>query len=156
MAAAAAVALALPSTAGAHLRSGTVAVDYRPRVTHTPAGPVRVGVYVSDRALHVGVKRGHGAVVYGYLGEPFVRVGDGGVSVDTASPTAGWVLRSHRLSVVWHDVLASRPRWRVPVAVDGRRETSPAKRRDCRGRRCGRGSSCSRRSLRPLRFCAAQ
>lgn len=136
VAAAAAVTLALPSTAAAHLRSGTVAVDYHPRVTRNPAGPLRVGVYLSDRALHLSVERGHEVVVYGYLGEPFVRVGDGGVVVDTASPTAaatgllprgtpsaGWMLRSHHLSVVWHDVRTSRPHWDVPIAVDGRRET---------------------------------
>jgi len=134
--AAASVALALPATATAHLRTGTVAVDYRPRVTSRPAGPLEVGVYLSDRALHLGVERGHLVVVYGYLGEPFIRVGDAGVSVDTASPTAGatgllprgapsggWVLRSHRRTVVWHDVRTSRSHWRVPIAVDGRRES---------------------------------
>jgi hypothetical protein len=128
-------ALALPSTARAHLRSGTVAVDYRPRVTHRPAGPLSVGVYLSDRALHLSVERGHSVVVYGYLGEPFVRVTDAGVTVQTSSPTAaatgllprgtpsdGWVLRSRHRSVVWHDVRASRPQWRVPISVDGRRE----------------------------------
>lgn len=134
--AAAVIALALPSTAAAHLRSGTVAVDFHARVTHTPAGPLRVGVYLSDRAVHIGVERGHRVVVYGYLGEPFVRVGGRGVVVNTASPTAaatgllprgapraGWVLRSHHLTVVWHDVRTSRPHWHVPIAVDGRRET---------------------------------
>jgi hypothetical protein len=129
------VALALPSTAAAHLRSGTVAVDYRPRVTHRPAGPLTVGVYLSDRALHFSVQRRHRVVVYGYLGEPFIRATVAGVAVDTSSPTAaatglvprgtpadGWVLRSHHLSVVWHDVRTSRPHWRVPITVDGRRE----------------------------------
>jgi hypothetical protein len=104
-------------------------------VTHRPAGPLSVGVYLSDQALHLSVQRGHAVVVYGYLGEPFVRVSDAGVAVNTASPTAaaagllprgtpsgGWVLRSHRLSVVWHDVRTSRRQWRVPLAVDGRRE----------------------------------
>jgi hypothetical protein len=134
-AAAALVALALPSTAAAHLRSGTVAVDYRPRLTHRPAGPLIVGVYLSDRALHISVQPGHSVVVYGYLGEPFVRVGVAGVAVDTSSPTAaaaglvprgtpskGWTLRSHNRSVVWHDVRTSRPRWRVPISIDGRRD----------------------------------
>ena len=112
-----------------------MAVDYRPRVTHRPAGPFTVGVYLSDRALHLSVQRGHTVVVYGYLGEAFVRVSDAGVAVDTSSPTAaatglvprgaaptGWTLRSKGRSVVWHDVRTSRPQWHVPIAVDGRRE----------------------------------
>jgi hypothetical protein len=110
-------------------------VDYRPRVTHLPAGPLTVGVYLSDRALHLGVPRGHTVVVYGYLGEAFIRVTSDGVSVDTSSPTAaatglvprgtrpaGWSLRSHHHAVVWHDVRTSRPHWSVPIALDGRRE----------------------------------
>ncbi len=132
---AAAAALVLPATAGAHLRTGTVAVDYRPRITHRPPGPFTVGVYLSDRALHLSVQRHGTVVVYGYLGEPFVRVSDAGVVVDTDSPTAaatglvprgtahrGWTLRSKGRSVVWHDVRTSRRRWRVPIAVNGRRE----------------------------------
>ena len=135
VAVAAAVALVLPSTAGAHLRTGTVAVDYRPRITHRPPGPFTIGVYLSDRALHLSVQRGAAIVVYGYLGEAFVRVSDAGVAVDTDSPTAaatglvprgtphrGWTLRSKGRSVVWHDVRTSQPRWRIPIAVDGRRE----------------------------------
>ena len=132
----AAVALVLPSTAGAHLRTGTVAVDYRPRITHRPPGPFTIGVYLSDRALHLNVRRDATVVVYGYLGEAFVRVSDAGVTVDTNSPTAaatglvprgtphrGWVLRSKGRSVVWHDVRTSRRQWRIPIAVSGRRET---------------------------------
>jgi hypothetical protein len=133
---AAAAALVLPSTASAHLRTGTVAVDYRPRITHRPPGPFTIGVYLSDRALHLSVRRDATVVVYGYLGEAFVRVSDAGVTVDTNSPTAaatglvprgtphrGWVLRSKGRSVVWHDVRTSRREWRVPIAVDGHRET---------------------------------
>ncbi len=134
VAATVAVALVLPATAGAHLRTGTVAVDYRPRITHRPAGPFTIGVYLSDRALHLSVQRDATVVVYGYLGEAFVRVSDAGVVVDTDSPTAaatglvprgtahtGWMLRSKGRSVVWHDVRTSRRQWRVPIAVDGRR-----------------------------------
>ena len=134
--AAVAVALVLPATAGAHLRTGTVAVDYRPRITHRPPGPFTAGVYLSDRALHLSVQRDATVVVYGYLGEAFVRVSDAGVAVNTDSPTAaatglvprgtaptGWTLHSKSHSVVWHDVRTSRPQWRVPIAVDGRRGT---------------------------------
>jgi len=45
------VALLLPPAAAAHLRTGTVAVDFRTRIVTRPTGPVSVGVYESDRAL---------------------------------------------------------------------------------------------------------
>jgi hypothetical protein len=118
------VVLLFPPAAAAHLRTGTVAVDYRARIGRAPTGPVSVGVYQSDRALHLTVARGHRAVVFGYLGEPFVRVGSSGVTVERSSPTAAAArVTVHGRSVVWHDVRTSRARWTVPVVVDGRRET---------------------------------
>ena len=145
--AAAGAALAAPPAAAAHLRTGTVAVDYGADVsspTPSPTAPFSVGVYQSDRALHISVRRGHTVVVLGYLGERFLRIDAAGVWVDTASPTAaavglvpkerpapgarGWVLRRGQSSVVWHDGRvqqlppgSSRARWSVPVLVDGRR-----------------------------------
>ena len=116
-----AVALLFPPAAAAHLRTGTVAVDYRAQLTRRPLGPVTVGVYQSDLALHLSVQRGHSVVVYGYLGEPFLRISDGAVTVSKSSPTAAATrVSSHGMSVVWHDVRASRSRWSVPIAVDGR------------------------------------
>jgi hypothetical protein len=119
--AALALALAFPAGAAAHLRTGTVAVDYRARIVAAPGGPVSVGVYQSDRALHVSVARGHSLVVYGYLGEPILRVGREGSAAGTGSPTAAATrLTTHGRSAVWHDVRTSNARWTVPISVDGR------------------------------------
>ncbi|MGH2971355.1 MAG: hypothetical protein ACRDNM_04000 [Gaiellaceae bacterium] len=118
-----AVALAVPPAAGAHLRTGTVAVSHRARVTSEPAGPFTLGVYESDLALHLSVERGHSVVVYGYLGEPFLRVPADGDAVSTHSATAAATkLVTHGRSAVWHDVRTSSSHWRVPILVDGRRE----------------------------------
>lgn len=138
-------ALAAASPAAAHLRTGTVAVDYGASVTSPrPAtgAPFSVGVYQSDRALHLTVRRGHTVVVLGYLGEPFLRVDAAGVWIDARSPTAaavglvagtratGWRLERGRRSVVWHDGRvqglppgARRAGWRIPIVVDGRRSS---------------------------------
>ena len=81
------------------------------------------GVYQSDRALHVTVLPGHSLVVYGYLGEPLLRVGASGAAIATASPTAAAArLVVHGRSAVWHDVRTSSAHWVVPIRVDGRRE----------------------------------
>ena len=119
-----AVALLLPPAAAAHLRSGTVAVDYRPRIVRAPGGPVSVGVYLSDRALHLSVAKGHSVVVFGYLGEALLRIGDDGPAIATSSPTAAATkLVVHGRSAVWHDVRTSRTRWSVPIEVDGVRSS---------------------------------
>ncbi len=139
------VALAAPAAAGAHLRTGTVAVDYRATVAAPGRTAYAVGVYESDRALHLSVHTGHSVVVLGYLGEPFLRVDPRGVAVNAASPTAAsagvlkngtevtatrpvWLLRPGRGSVVWHDARVQSPpagqthgTWAVPIVVDGRR-----------------------------------
>lgn len=115
-------ALLLPSVAAAHLRTGTVAVDYTARIVKAPGGPFSFGVYQSDRALHVSVARGHSLVVYGYLGEPFLRIGREGDAVGTSSPTAAATkLTTHGRSAVWHDVRTGNPHWAVPITADGRR-----------------------------------
>ncbi len=142
-------ALLTPAAAGAHLRTGTVAVDYEASVSSprsSAAGPFSVGVYASDLALHLSVGRGHSVVVIGYLGEPFLRVGPSAVRVNWASPTAaaagllkkgqyaagGRPAAWHPLhgghSVVWHDSRVSSlapgarsGHWVVPILVDGRR-----------------------------------
>ncbi len=85
------VALLAPAAAGAHLRTGTVAVGYGASVrtpSRTAGAAYTVGVYQSDRALHLTVSRGHTVVVIGYLGEPLLRIGPAGVAVNLRSPTA--------------------------------------------------------------------
>lgn len=119
-----AVALLFPPAAAAHLRTGTVAVDYRARIVRAPGGPVSAGVYESDRALHVHVRTGHSLVVYGYLGEPLLRIGATGSAESAGSPTAAATrLTLHGRSAVWHDVRTGSAHWRIPVLVDGRRES---------------------------------
>src|SRR4249920_1703011 len=142
------VALLAPGTAKAHLRTGSVAVGYRANVAPLRAPLARaltVRVFRADLAIRVRALGGHRVVVLGYFGEPFLRVGPGGVFVNDASLTAAgtglatastpsgntprWRLRSHAPSVTWHDarlrlqhVLGTRQvrrgRWAVPLVVD--------------------------------------
>jgi len=132
------LALVAPPSAGAHIRSDAVAVDYRARVLAVPAS-LAVRIYESDRAVRLTVAPGHSTVVLGYLDEPFVRVTAAGVEVNAAAPTtgaaaftlihsAGWQRLSESRSVTWHDnrVRAlppgiDRARWQIPLLVDGRR-----------------------------------
>ena len=112
--------LATPVTAGAHLRAGTVAVDYQASVRHpdTPADTTQI--FQSDRALGITVKPGHTVVLLGYLGEPVFRLDDAGLWLNQTSPTAAadrlvpktqrtaapgprWRLRRGRHSLVWQD-----------------------------------------------------
>jgi hypothetical protein len=116
-----AVVLLFPPAAGAHLRTGTVAVDFRARLVTRPVGPVSVGVYQSDRAIHLRVQPGHSALVYGYLGDPLLRVGRLGSAAATSSPTAQAArVTVNGRSAVWHDVRTSNVRWSIPIRVDGR------------------------------------
>lgn len=136
--------LAIPATAHAHLRSGTVAVDYRATVSapHTPAYDVRI--YQSDHGLNLTIRPGHVVAMSGYLGEPVFRLDRIGLWVNAASPTAlvvglvkkdqrvvapgpHWRLQRGRASVAWHDSRVQRlpagvdrGAWTVPVTVDGR------------------------------------
>jgi hypothetical protein len=140
-------ALALPSTASAHLHSGLAATDYLARAA--PLGTLRralsLSIYKTDRAVRLTVRPGHDVTVVGYLGEPFIRIADGGgVFVNDSSPTAGaagllkhpeqtsgsprWAVESSHRTVVWHTAGLkglppglNRARWRVPLIVDGQR-----------------------------------
>jgi hypothetical protein len=140
----AAGALFAPPSANAHIRSATVATDYRTRVSALPTPLRRViaaRIYQSDRAIRLTVARGHTAIVLGYLREPFVRITAAGVDVNASAPTAGgtglltglpphsvgWQRLSSGRAVTWHDnrVRAlprgiNRARWRIPLVVDGR------------------------------------
>jgi hypothetical protein len=139
-----ATALLAPPSANAHVRSGTIAVDYDTRVFSLAAPLQRViaaRIYKSDRAVRLTVEPGHTAVILGYLREPFVRITDAGVQVNASAPTAGgaglltrlsrhsvgWHRLSTGRSVTWHDnrVRALPPgtdqaRWEIPLVVDGK------------------------------------
>jgi len=116
--------LVLPGTAAAHIRTGTIAVDYRVTIDRAPRG-VSAQVYPGDRSLRLSAAAGLTVVVRGYLGEPFLRIGPSGGVVVRASPTAAAAkARASGRSVVWHDarVRGTRPgRWEIPLVVDGRR-----------------------------------
>ncbi len=139
--------LAAPAPAAAHLRSGTVAVDYRASVLNANTPAYVAQIFQSDRALGIKVKPGHTIVLNGYLGEPVFRLDAAGLWVNAASPTAvvlrlvakpdraeasapRWRLTRGRRSVVWQDTRAqglppgiSHGDWGVPLIVDGRRST---------------------------------
>jgi hypothetical protein len=138
-------ALAVPAAAGAHLRSGTIAVDYRASVLHADTSAYSARIFQSDRALSVTVKPQHAVVLIGYLGEPVFRLDAAGLWVNSASPTAvvlrlitrservassipSWRLERGKRSVIWQDARAqglppgaSKGAWSVPLVVDGRR-----------------------------------
>src|SRR5690348_2566109 len=80
------VALAVPATASAHVRTGSVAVDYRVHVFPTRL-PLTAHVYLGDHALRLSVRPGHSVTVLGYGRDPFLRIDDSGVTV-LRSPTA--------------------------------------------------------------------
>jgi hypothetical protein len=133
------VALAVPGTAGAHLRTGRSAVDFRGTVQPSSL-PVRARIYESDLAVRLTLAGRHRVLVLGYLGEPFIRLDPSGVYVNVASPTAAgtklasphprssrplWHQDWNRPIAVWHDARVrageQTGRWRIPLAVDGRR-----------------------------------
>jgi len=80
--------LAAPSVSSAHLRSGTVAVDYKASVLTPSGGAYKAQIFQSDRALSLMVRRGHDVIVLGYLSEPMLRLDGAGLSINAASPTA--------------------------------------------------------------------
>jgi hypothetical protein len=131
--------------AQAHLRSGTLAVDYRVSLWDPATAAYDARIYESDHGLTLTVHPGHVIVLLGYLGEPVFRLDGRGLAVNAASPTAAavrllakgaaadsarpvWREHGGRRSVTWHDAraqgLPSGLRsgvWRVPLLVDGRR-----------------------------------
>jgi hypothetical protein len=145
LAAVALACLATPGTARAHLRSGTVAVDYQASVRHPDTRAYTTQIFQSDRALGITVKSGHTVVLLGYLGEPVFRLDHAGLWLNQNSPTAAadrlvpktksttapgprWRLRRGRHSLVWQDARVqglpadvARGPWSVPLIVDGHR-----------------------------------
>ena len=158
------ISLVAPAAASAHLRSGTVAVDYRASIVAPHSAAYTAQIYQSDRALQMSIRPGHAVTVLGYLGEPMFRLDRSGLWVNVASPTsvvAGlmtkrervvatsprWRLQRGRRSVIWRDgrvqaLPAGRERGLVERAAARRR---PSERSwtgrcgGCRSRRCGHG-----------------
>ncbi|HEY6526782.1 MAG TPA: hypothetical protein VIY10_23545, partial [Solirubrobacteraceae bacterium] len=131
--------------ASAHLRSGTVAVDYRASVSHPVSRAYSAQIYQSDHGLSLTLRPVHVVLVLGYLGEPVIRLDGTGLSINAASPTARamhlvdraqavdapaprWRLQRGRHSVMWHDARVqglpaglAEGVWRVPLLIDGRK-----------------------------------
>jgi hypothetical protein len=130
--------------ASAHLRSGTVAVDYRASIASPATAAYVAQIYQSDQGLTLTVRPGHAVVMLGYLNEPVWRLNGAGLWVNAASPTAlamrlvsrgrgldaatpRWRLRRGRHTVVWHDARVralpagvERGAWSLPLLIDGR------------------------------------
>jgi hypothetical protein len=137
--------LLVAAPAAAHLRSGTVAVDYRASVLDPETGAYSAQIFQSDRALSIKVEPHHTVVLLGYLSEPVFRLDATGLWVNASSPTAAvlrlvkgrkhlasssavWVLQPGKDSVIWPDSRSqglppgvSHGSWMVPLIVDGRR-----------------------------------
>jgi hypothetical protein len=136
--------LAIPASAQAHLRSGTVAVDYRATISSPQTAAYTARIYQSDHGLNLTIRPGHFVAMSGYLGEPVFRLDHSGLWVNAASPTAvvvglvkknqriaaagaRWRLQRGRTSVAWHDSRVQRlpagvdrGSWSIPLTVDGR------------------------------------
>ncbi len=139
--------LASPAGASGHLRTGTIAVDYRATVLAADTPAYSVQIFQSDHGLSLTVHPGHVVVMLGYLGEPVFRLDAAGLAVNAGSPTAVvvgllrkaqrvtgptpvWRLQRGRHVAVWHDARTQglspgveRGPWTVPLIVDGRRAT---------------------------------
>ncbi len=137
--------LAIPAVASAHLRTGTVAVDYRASILAQDTSAYTAQIYLSDRGLRLTVKPEHVVVMLGYLGEPVFRLDRAGLWVNAASPTAvvagllpkaqrvtasvpSWRLHRGARSATWHDARVQglppgvdHGSWNVPLIVDGHR-----------------------------------
>jgi hypothetical protein len=137
--------LASPGSSAAHLRSGTVAVDYTAKVFAPDTPAYTSQIFQSDHALSLTLKRGHEVTALGYLGEPMFRLESAGLLVNRASLTAAsaglvkksqrivassprWHLEPGKRSVTWQDARSrSLPpggdtgTWSVPLIVDGQR-----------------------------------
>jgi hypothetical protein len=136
--------LLVAAPASAHLRSGTVAVDYRASVLDPDTDAYTAQIFQSDRALRITIKPSHTVALVGYLGEPVFRLDATGLWVNASSPTAAvlrlikgrthvasstpvWVPQRGKHSVIWADSRSqglppavNRGTWMVPLIVDGR------------------------------------
>jgi hypothetical protein len=138
-------ALAATPAASAHLRSGTLAVDYQVSLWDHATAAYEARIYQSDHGLTLTVRPGHVVALVGYLGEPVFRLDAHGLWINAASPTAvavkllgksaavdssapAWQAHPGRRTVTWHDARAqglppglNAGIWHVPLIVDGRR-----------------------------------
>src|SRR5579872_2489064 len=111
---------AAPPAASAHLRSGTLAVDYRVSLSDASTPAYEARIFQSDHGLTLTVRPGHVVVLTGYLGEPVFRLDGHGLSINAASPTAVavrllakgaavdspgpvWRVQRGRRTATWHD-----------------------------------------------------
>jgi hypothetical protein len=143
-------ALVAPGIAEAHHTAvPVVALDYRNRiVADEPAAGVRASLEDAGRKLRLTVAPGTRAVVLGYVGEPFLRLGVSGVEANRRSETAQglrlvpsgrvdgraadavWTRVTSARTLAWADARAwasdsalkgrARVAWAVPVVVGGR------------------------------------
>jgi len=131
-------ALVLPTTAAAHSRTATVAIDYRLHLEPAALPGVQLRILDGDRDLELKVARGSTVVVHGYLHERMIRFGPAGVWVNASSPTAqsdrlvtassGWVKVRSGESYAWHDHRLAPPPTATgvnafPLTVDGKNRT---------------------------------
>jgi hypothetical protein len=139
------LAVASPPPAFAHLRTGTIAVDYRASLATPVTGAYTAEITQADHTLRLSISAEHVVIVLGYLGEPMIRLDRDGTWVNATSPTAlaagvlarrqlspqageRWILHSHARAVTWRDSRAQqlpagvrRSPWTIPILVDGHR-----------------------------------
>jgi hypothetical protein len=147
VAAAFAAALGVPAAASAHLRTGTIAVDYRASVVAPMTSAYSARIAQADHTLTLATSRDHVVVVLGYLDEPMIRLDRDGTWINATSPTAlaagllaraqvsaatgeRWILHTRRDSVSWRDSRAQQlptgvrqSGWAIPLIVDGHHGT---------------------------------
>ena len=87
---AAVVVLCVPASAFGHLQTGTLSTDFEARIGgfRPAAAGVSARVLEGDQKLEVSVRPPHVVIVWGLLGEPFLRFSSRGVEANVASPTA--------------------------------------------------------------------
>jgi hypothetical protein len=136
-----ATALGAPTSAFAHSRSLTIALDVRLRVTSIEG--IHAEVIDGNRRLRLTIDPGVALIVRGLLGEPVLRFRGDGVWANLASPTtsadrissrhgSGWLRLTRGRSYAWHDHRLAPPRgvapgstapFALPVFLDDRPRT---------------------------------
>jgi hypothetical protein len=147
LAACAAAAAIRPASADAHVSSGRISTSFEARVDgiRPPVPGVTATVLDGDLKLRIDAAPPHVVTVLGVIHEPFIRIGPGGVFVNSGSPTAEsaglvtqqqmrvarWIRVSGGHSFAWHEnrlrpvpfvsgVGRRVAGWSIPLLVDGR------------------------------------